>query len=235
MDVVASPPTASPSRRTKRRGIGKTSGFLILGGAVAGFLVLNSYLLGKLSKSKSNAAHLVPLLSTVLGVATASLGEPLFGPPRSKFTQWAFGLSRQDESFEADVPTDLEKLWWRSQESYSMNANMARNVVSHFLTSIQPNITSAYQAMQGVGEAGYAASRVAEAALRMRTLFAEVFPDEQVVAVAVRAGLSDHLSESERVALRSEVWRRLETMDARFDDSFVQLYYTRLLQSWLPG
>ncbi len=237
MDVAPSlPPPASPEfppavRRAKRP-LSRVEGFVILGGTMVGLVALSSYLVGKLEKTK--AKFMVAIISQIFGIGIAGLGAPLFGPVSSKFTQRAFGISRDGESFEGHNPTDLEKLWWRSQEHYSVNANMARNVVSHFLVSIQNNIAFAYQALRRGGEEEYAAARVAEAALRLRTLFAEIDADDWIVATSVRAALTQHLPEEQLRDLRCRITEQLEGLDAYFDEPGVRDYYDRLLDSWLP-
>lgn len=229
-------PVEAPKRTARSRSVSKVEGYFLLGATMIGAVALSSFVVGKLPKGAPEFTGAI--ISQIFGIAIYGLGAPLFEPATSKFRQRAFGLSRElDESFEGRSPTELEQFWWRTQANYSQNGQMARNIISHFLVSIQDNVSSAHRAItasDGAGN-GYAAARVAEAALRMRTLFTEFRPDEPAVAVSVQSGLADHLTEDQCRALRLEILSRLEQMDAHFGEVGVKGYYDRMLAAWLPA
>jgi hypothetical protein len=235
-DAPLTPKHSAILGRKWHRPLSKLEGVVVLGGTMAGLValssVLSSYLAGKAPDNMKSAVNTI--VSQIFGIGIAGLGAPLFSPASAKFTQRAFGLGRRERSFERHAATDLEKLWWRSQENYSVNANMARNVVSHYLVSIHNNISCAYQALRDPEQVSYAVARVAEAAFRLRTLFAEIHPDDQIIASSVRTGLGDHLTGEESRTFRARVVEELQRLDPHFHHPGVDSYYLRLLNGWLP-
>jgi len=215
--------------------VSKVEGYFILGTTMVGAVALSSFLINRLPK---NTQFMASIIGQIFGIAIYGLGAPLIEPATSKFRQGAFGLRReQGDSFEGRSPTELEQFWWRTQANYSQNGQMARNIISHFLVSIQDNVTSAYRELSNApsdDSVTYAAARVAEAAYRMRTLFTEFRAEEPAVAISVKTALGDHLPGSTGKRLREAVINRLREMDVHFGETGVEGYYTRLLASWLP-
>ena len=77
----------------------------------------------------------------------------------------------------------------------------------------------------------FAANQLALVAHRLRTLFAEVSPQDKSIAIAVKDTLL--ISGQNLQALKDKVLARLSETDADFQTTAVNGYYQKLLDSWL--
>lgn len=201
-------------------------GYAILLGGMVGSAALTTYLGAHLSEEFKFTSIFLSQIST-LGVYV--LGAPIWEPISSKFRKWAFGLNRNQQN--ATVASrELESTWIRTQESYSLNAQMSRNIISQFIITVKDNFYQAYRAMTE-NNPEYAADQVAEAAYRMRILFKEILPTERSVAAAINSAFTSHVEID--AAFRKAVWQKLNALDSDSSEPDVRAYYQVVLHTWL--
>lgn len=199
-------------------------GYAVLIGTMVGSAVLTSSLSSHLPSDYQFASVFIGQIST-LGVYV--LGAPIWEPLSSRFRKWAFGMS--NETWGASSQ-HLEATWTRTQEHYSLNAQMSRNVMSQFILTVKDNFYQAYRA-HVENNTAYSADQIAEAAYRMRILFKEISPTDQSVAAAVATAFTHHVTiDSQTVDL---IWKRLQILDSEILEPKVRLYYESVLATWL--
>ncbi len=219
-DPVPEPVLAIRSRRSS------VKGYSILVGTMVGSAVLTTAISSHVPPGFQFVSIFITQVST-LGVYV--LGAPIWEPMTSKFRKWAFGLN-VDVGQKSPNSIQLEETWTRTQERYSLNAQMSRNVVSQFIFTVKENFYHAYRAHVS-GDPVYAADQVAEAAYRMRILFADVSPGDPSVAAAVKSAFTGHVQIGPDFL--PLVTSRLEALDADFNVAEVQEYYRAILKMWL--
>ncbi|MGE0525792.1 MAG: hypothetical protein AB7G93_17820 [Bdellovibrionales bacterium] len=168
---------------------------------------------------------------TTLGVWV--FGAPIWEPLYSGFRKVAFGVKSSDsdsKSSQAEVSRRFDRIWQRTQESYSLNEQMSRNLLSQFLLAIHQNFYEAYRAMNSHNPE-YAADQVAEAAVRLRRLFRDIEPDDPSVVAVVRTAFVNHVQIDEEFVKTVE--RRITALDDSFPTESAQPYYRRLFEAWL--
>ncbi|MCJ8276552.1 MAG: hypothetical protein MJK18_06905, partial [Bdellovibrionales bacterium] len=109
----------SSLKRSSRRG------YAILIGAMVGSAALTTYLSTHLP---SHLQFTSVFLSQVTTLGVFVLGAPIWEPLSSRFRKWAFGVRSIVEVKNEDHQGQLENTWSRTQEEYSLNAQMSRNV-----------------------------------------------------------------------------------------------------------
>jgi hypothetical protein len=124
----------------------------------------------------------------------------------------------------------LEQIWARLQQSYSINAQISKNMVNLFLASTRQNFADAHRAVQ-LDDPHYAADQIAEAAFRMRKLFKEIPADDISVSVAVKTAFTRHVSIDK--AFRNLVLEKLTQLDPQWESGENRAFYDRALSNWL--
>lgn len=200
-------------------------GYAILVGAMVGSAALTTYLGTHLPPELQFTSIFIAQLST-LGVYV--LGSPIWEPVASRFRQWAFGVKKSNVVDE-ELETSLESVWSRTQEIYSINAQMSRNNINQFLFTLKQTFYEAHRAMVEANPS-YAADQVAEAAYRMRILFQDINPRDSSVRVAVKTTFTRHRDIDK--AFVESVSRSLRELDTDFDQPEVLEYYEEILKSW---
>ncbi len=201
-------------------------GYAILIASMVGSAALTTYLGTQLPPELQFASIFIAQVST-LGVYI--LGAPIWEPLSSKFRKWAFGMSK-DSSLGPSSSLQLESTWLRTQEHYSLNSQMSRNIISQFIFTLKENFYQAYRAYSENNPV-YAADQIAEAAFRMKTLFKDVHPSDPSVAAAIQSAFTNHLEIA--ADFETLVWSRIETLDAEARQPEARSYYQSLLKSWL--
>ena len=233
-----------------------------MAGAVFGSIAVGSYVTDRLAGSAAKALQGLPegslsfkfysaladrkgsvissantLWGTISALVTVNLGAPIFEPLGARFRKLTYSLSQPiEDDGQSKDSAELERFWLRTQANYSHNGNMARSVLNHFLASIQQNVGTSYQVMRaggGAEDVRYAAARLAEALVRMRTLFTEFAPDEGTVARLVHTALTDHLPPQRRSELREVTAAVLRELDCETGMAKVRDYYERALTAWV--
>jgi len=202
-------------------------GYAILIGTMIGSAALATFLTSHLPTQFSFFSQLLSQLST-LGVYV--FGSPIWEPLSSGFRKFAFGVS-QAPDIQTETSTEnqrLETVWLRTQENYSLNSQMSRNIINLFISSTRQNFYEAYGAIHS-GNKTYAADQVAEAAVRMRMLFKDIPPDDSSVKLAIRSAFSAHIDEP---GFSDLVRQQIQINDPDFDSKIVSLYYQRLMAAW---
>lgn len=204
-------------------------GYTLIAGTMVGTAAATSYLTTILPGEAKFLTQLISQLST-LGIYI--MGTPIWEPLASYFRARAFRMS--SENLNPAMIHSLEgyeQIWQNGQRVYSINAQMARNIINQFIIATQQNFALAHHAMHR-GDRDYAGSQIAEAAVRMRRLFAEVPPNEPSVALAVRATFSQHINIDQN--FRNFVWLQIVGFDKEgvLQES-VQNYYQQLISAWL--
>ncbi len=201
-------------------------GYAVLIGAMVGSAAMTTYLGSQLPTELQFTSIFISQLST-LGVYV--LGAPIWEPLASKFRLWAFGIS-QEKMAQDKSSAQLEATWTSTQENYSLNAQMSRNIINQFIIAVKENFYQAYRAYTE-SDQSYSADQVAEAAYRMRILFRDIHPSDPSVAVAINTAFTNHIQVNEDfIAL---VWKRLKLIDPEWSQPHVKLYYDLALTSWL--
>lgn len=200
-------------------------GYAILVGTMVGSAALSTYLTAELPKSMTFLSQLIGQVATI-GIYV--FGAPIWEPISSKFRKIAFGLKSDAV---APVATDnaLEKIWQKTQNNYSLNAQMSRNVVNSLLLAIQNQFHHARIAIH-TGDKELVSDLMAEAAVRMRQLFAEVDPDNSAVALAVQSSFTRHVADKSEI--KDLIWKKIRSFDTEANAPATRLYYQALLNSW---
>ncbi len=201
-------------------------GYAILIATMVGSAAMTTYLGTKLPPELQFTSVFIAQVST-LGVFV--FGAPIWEPLSSRFRKWAYGIST-DTLAASNSSKMLEATWLKTQESYSLNAQMSRNIISQFIFTTKENFYQAYRA-HAENNPVYSADQIAEAAYRMRILFKDVSTNDSSVASAVNAAFTNHvIINREFVSL---VWSRLEKIDSESSKAENQSYYSEVLESWL--
>ncbi len=213
----------------KRKGISarEARGYAILIATMVASAAATTYVSSALPPSFQFVSHFLAQVST-LGVFV--FGAPIWEPLSSGFRKMAFGVRSQTVGPGGVLDPDFEALWRRTQEHYSLNAQMSRNVINQFLISVHQNFYEAHRAIQSRNSV-YAADQIAEAAFRLKTLFRDIDPEDPSVASAIRTAFTNHVVvDSEFV---TSVFARIEKLDVSFASGESANYYNRLLAAWL--
>ncbi len=202
-------------------------GYAILISTMIGSAAATTYLSSSLPSDFQFVSHFIAQVST-LGVYV--FGAPIWEPLSSRFRKVAFGVRGADNPEENFLKPEFESLWRRTQENYSLNAQMSRNVINQFLISVHQNFYEAHRAVKS-GDKNYAADQVAEAAFRLKTLFRDIDPSDASVASAVKTSFTNH------VVVDAEFVQSVLDRIAKLDPSFAAVesraYYDELLGVWL--
>lgn len=205
-------------------------GYSILIATMIASAAATTYLSSALPPDFQFISHFLAQIST-LGVYV--FGAPIWEPLSSGFRKIAFGV-RQGEvgagAGSTELDREFESLWRRTQENYSLNQQMSRNVITQFLISVHQNFYEAYRAAHDRNPE-YAADQVAEAAVRLRTLFREIAPDDPSLVGAIQAAFTHHVAVDE--AFAQSVARRIANLDERALSDEGRSYYQRIFSAWL--
>lgn len=210
----------------KRQGFSKQQarGYAILISAMVLSAATTTYLTSSLPQNFQFLSHFIAQVST-LGVYV--LGAPIWEPLSSRFRKMAFGVHLMDSKTE---DPGFESLWRKTQENYSLNAQMSRNVIIQFIISVQQNFYEAYRATRS-NDPEYAANQIAEAAYRLKHLFKEISPTDQAVATVVHSAFSNHLDLDED--FESKVLEKITAFEKQTLSPEQLEYYSALLKTWL--
>lgn len=210
----------------------RTRGYAILVGTMVGSAALTSYLISHLPPNYMFLSYFVAQVST-LGVYVfgGAIWDPLLAASRkvgyrvnSKSSESWTDCSRCDEI------DSLNKMYARTQENYSLNEQMSRNIINQFLVSIKSNFYEAKRSME-LNEVDYAVDQIAEAAVRLRVLFRDVEPDDASVALAVKTSFSRHVRPD--ISLSTLVLNRIRELDDGVGLPAIDKYYSILVSTWM--
>ena len=202
-------------------------GYAILIGSMVGSAALTTYLGSHLN---SDLQFLSIFLAQVSTLGVYVVGAPIWEPISSRFRQMAFGIGKDSSLDAVGLNPQLEATWLRTQENYSLNAQMSRNIITQFIVSVKQNFYEAQRAYS-TSDNNFSADQVAEAAFRLRLLYKEISPDDVSVAAAINSAFTNHIVvDSTFVEL---VWSKIRILDPNFDLVENRQYYRLALQSWL--
>ncbi|MBX3022649.1 MAG: hypothetical protein KF799_13335 [Bdellovibrionales bacterium] len=209
------------------------------GREVRGYSILIATMIASAAATTYVSASLPPdlqfisfFLTQVSTLGVYVFGAPIWEPLSSGFRKMAFGVRRaelESPHYAVDM-RKLEGLWRKTQENYSLNEQMSRNVVTQFLISVHQNFYEAYRAA-GSDNRDYAAAQIAEAAVRLRTLFRDIDPDDRSVVGAVKTAFVDHVSIDHEFL--DQVMLRVRALDKYAESETANVYYARLFRAWL--
>ncbi len=200
-------------------------GYSLLIGVMVASSVASTYLPDVLPK------YLVPLLGPLTTIGIFTTISSILERRNSAWRQKGFKLSYgQTGTVTADEIKYLEDLWPNSQTTYSLNAQMSRNVVGSEFASAQQNFYYAYRAMTENNRA-YAVDQIAATAIRMRTLYGELKPSDKFMTLAVQSTFTRHVSDP--LSLKTEILKRIQLDDKNAQLPVVVAYYEALLTAWL--
>jgi hypothetical protein len=207
----------------------ETRGYSILVATMVASAVATTYLSSSLPPHLQFVSQFLAQVST-LGVYV--IGSPIWDPLRSQLRKLAFGIRKSDQA-NSEMGPAFEAMWRRTQEAYSVNAQMSRNLATQFLLLAKLNFYEAHRAMQSENPI-YSADQVADAAYRMKTYFTEIQPEDPSVASAVRTAFTNHVKVD--AAFLALVETRIRALDETyFASEESQLFYSRLLKTWLTS
>jgi hypothetical protein len=205
------------------RGLKNVSGYAILIATMIGSAALTTYFTGHLPNDLKFLSIALSQLST-LGFVV--FGMPILGPMVSNVQKMAFGVRAQGVQKKSDK--DLESQWFRTQENYSVNSQMSRNVISVFIASIKQNFYEAQRAMT-TKDVQFAATQVAEAAIRLRYLARDISPTNFSVRVAVQTTFMAHISDPD---FKTKVLSQISKFDPDAEAREAKGYYQELMECW---
>lgn len=205
----------------------KHRGYAFLITTMVASAAVTSHLTSALPKEFIFLSQLISQISTI-GIYV--MGAPLWEPISSKLRQMAFGVGHNPFSKTPEKNVGLEDVWQLTQQTYSLNAQMSRNIVNSFITSSLQNFFEAYRAARDGNEA-YAIDQIAAAAVRYRHLFSDLPPDNPDIALAVRTTFTQHVSVSTQ--FRSLVSEKVLIYDPDSTRPENQKFYEDLLRNWL--
>ncbi len=198
---------------------------------------VSSYISATVAKDYPFLTYFISQVS-LLGIVV--IGAPIWEPVSSYFRKFAFNIKNNGSQQNADPY--LEKMWFESQEKFSLNSQMSRNVVVSALTNIQTTLYEANLAFTN-GRIDYAIQQIASIAVRLRLLFMEIKPNDEHIALAFRSIFTSHLThnltpvkslgaQNKNPDLKSEILNKISVLDRDFNDES-SAYYKTLLQTWL--
>lgn len=203
-------------------------GYAILSAAMLASAATATYLNSALPDNFQFLSQFVAQVST-LGVYM--MGAPIWEPLSSKFRKLAFGVRRRGgvDASRLSESEGFEQTWRRTQETYSLNAQMSRNLINQFIVTLNQNFFEAFRAIKS-GERNYATDQIGEAAVRLRTLFKEISPEDISLANAVRTSFANHVVTD--AAFIDEVLKKVEALDPAAHTREAQQFYQRLFVTW---
>jgi hypothetical protein len=205
----------------------RARGLAIITATMVGSAALSSGVMAILPGQFSFLSQLIAQVST-LGVIV--IGAPIWEPASSAFRKFAFGISNNRSKTPAD--RSLEILWTSTQEKYSHNAQMSRNVINSFLLAVQNNFFEARRAMLE-GNPEFAIDQIAESAVRMHRLFAEISPEDESVRLAIQSTFTRGVENPS--SLKEKVLERIRFFDPAASDPEIYSLYERMINSWLSA
>ncbi len=212
-----------PQKKTSTQEI---YGYSILVGTMVLSAVGTTYLTAALPQKYKFLSTFVSQFAT-LGVFV--FGAPIWEPISSWFRKKAFGMKTSPTFQQEDFDASFESVWVKTQENYSLNAQMSRNVINQFLILARQNFYEAHRAMQS-NDPEYAADQVADAAARLKTYFREIEPSNPMVAQAIQSSFTNHIHVDQD--FYKSVIERIRRLDNSFDSEDSQNYYQDLLSTW---
>lgn len=217
------------SQNLQKEGMSKREarGYAVLVTTMVVSAAATTYLTSSLPKEFMFLSQFLAQVSTI-GVYV--LGAPIWEPLSSKFRKLAFGIRGAESNSQFSNDPELEKLWRSTQENYSLNSQMSRNLMSHFILSIQQNFYQAYQAMKSKDPA-YAADQIAQAAYRMRVLFKDVSLEDSSVAAVIKTSFTNHIKVDMDFTLL--IKEKIEKIDKDYQEDHIRKHYDRVLEHWL--
>lgn len=160
-----------------------------------------------------------------------ALASPIMGPAASKFQQLYFSLLNLLNEEPAEKNSGILEARWRdTQTAYSVNAQMSRNVYASLTGRIGTNLNRAKNAIFS-GDEKYAADQIAEAAITMRILFAEIRPNDHLVSMTVHLQFTNHVKFNQEFV--NQVLAVVAKHDPEFQEGGVKPFYEDLLKDWL--
>lgn len=200
-----------------------------------GYGILVGAMLGSAFIATYATSHLPPefhflsyFLGQVSSIGVFVLGAPIWEPITSAFRKKAFGVKQATVQTQSHQP-ELEAQWQRTQSEVSLNAQMSRNLVNQLIGSLKFNLREAKESIQS-GQRSYGIDQMAEAAVRVRTLFPDIQPDNKSLMLAVRSSFTEHIALDSNFLNALE--KRIEDFDPEFQQPKVISYYKSLLQAW---
>lgn len=190
---------------------------------------VSSFISAHIAKDYPFMTYFISQLS-ILGIVV--IGAPIWEPLSSYVRSKAFRLKKDvlpNDSFDKSY---LEELWHLTQQKYSINSQMSRNVVASALNNIQLNLYHSYKAFQE-GDRHYAILQIASMAVRLRTLFSEIHPQDEQVKLAFRSILNIEELKNKNPDLQSEILNQISILDPDSLHPNNLRYYQDLVAAWL--
>jgi hypothetical protein len=201
----------------------RNRGYAVIIATMVTTAAVTTYLTAALPKDLQFLSQFVSQVGTI-GIYV--FGAPVWEPLASAFRKMAFGFS---EGAPQKAESELEQLWRNTQNKYSLNAQMSRNVVNAFIFNAQHIFYAAHKAITE-GDEAYAIDQLSMIAVRMHKLFAEIPPDEESVTQAIRASFTRHIPKAH--LLYGPLLAQIQVIDPDKRPETLE-FYKELLNIWL--
>ncbi len=205
----------------------KLRGYSILVGTMVGSAAVGSYLTSLLP---AHTEFLTGFIGVLSGLGFYEFSAPIREPLNSTVRKFSFIIKKYGGLQTVNSNKELDQLWARTQENYSLNSQMSRNIINNFILSAKQNFYEAHRAMVSENEI-YAIDQIAEAAYRMRMLFREVEPNDSSVAGAIKTSFLNHVKISTEFS--EKVFDRIKILDSKINEPQVSQYYREALKAWI--
>lgn len=153
----------------------RTQAYLSLGAVMMSSALITTQLTKSLPDELSFLAHFISQF-TVLGVYVAA--SPIWEPIQSAFRKSVFLLEKasKNKNSNSKVQHELENMWKRTNQEFSLNAQMSRNVLEAYVRTSQGNFIQAYNLLSvGTNQSfKQAASEISTALHRLIVLYPEI-------------------------------------------------------------
>lgn len=186
----------------------------------------------EISQRIKHRSYLHEIFTKFMVPVNLALASPVLIPLGSRFQRWWFSILHPlSHDHGAQTRRHLDHNWHDTQASYSPNAQLSRNIYATITGRISTNANRARSAHLA-GDHKYAAEQIADAAIGMRLLFAEIKPRDAIVSTTMHMQFSGHLKTDEQ--FKERVRLSIAKYDPDFrENSLAAEYYEQVLSAWL--
>lgn len=213
-----------------KRGVSlsQAKGYAILVGTMAASSALTAYLTNHLPAGAQFLSHFTSQVAT-LGFYV--FGAPILEPLSSRIRQTAFRIQDKAPADQA-LLDPLELQWRETQNLYSLNAQMSRNLINAFIAATHASYFEARRAYKN-RDLSYGATLFAQTAVHLRSSFREIPATEPSIANAIRAAFTTDVQPD--LKFIELVRYKIETLDPTVKESETNAFYDLLLKTWLSN
>ncbi len=185
----------------------------------------------------TSAKFLGVFIGQISTIGIYILGAPIWEQVSSRIRKYAFNVGEEPSRLRGIPDSNLEKIWLRTQSTYTQNAQYSRNLMNQFLFGLKQNFD---QGLRGIGhhdgevDRALLIDQVAEALMRARRLSADLPFDDTSIVLVVRMSLLERIAYQLelRKNLSQLLLERLREVDPDSSDDHVMHFYSEILRVW---